>query len=265
MLSIPSSHSWRSTAALRTAGVLFSGILEAVSTQSTSPRLFHAFRFLLRQPCIGLKAYNFPSVAHRSSTRYRPTVIPVHESILYFMARESKDLLGAADPTLAEVEAHSLSLANTVSVPQNDTILLDAENSIRLDFHPNQVQKDIELVHSSGRSKTMQPLLTLPVRSETRHVKVSLLPPRDMNTTRIRIMMTKTPKLFCILADADEDISTSIVEKDARALLPARQREHVSGNLYAWGRMRTTALGGLTAFHSANMTRIGNKKQRIFQ
>ena len=195
----------------------------------------------------------------------RPTVIPVHESNLYFMARELKDLLGAADPTLAEGEAHSLPLANTVTVPQNDTILLDAEHSIRLDFHPNQVQKDIELVHSSGRSKTMQPLLTLPDRSEMRHVNVSLLPPRDMDMTRIRIMMTKAPKLFCTLADANEDISTSIVEKETRALHPARQREHVLGNFYSWGHIRTTALGGLTAFHSANMIQVGNKKQRISQ
>ena len=71
----------------------------------------------------------------------RPTVIPVHESNLYFMARELKDLPGAADPTLAEGEAHSLPLANTVTVPQNEPSFLTQKTVSDLTSIPTRFKK----------------------------------------------------------------------------------------------------------------------------
>ena len=193
----------------------------------------------------------------------RPTVIPVGESVLYSMAQELQDLPPATHSGSAAGEAHPVSLARTMILPQNEIVLLDPRSSTRLDFHPNSVHTDLELVKSDGSFQTVQPLLTLPNRSDIRHINVTLLPSRDMHTKSIRIMMTKSPKLFCNLANADEDTPTAIVEKDTRALFHARKRKCGPGNLHSWESVAPIVSSGSSAFQSVDMTATQRKRPRL--
>ncbi|MCJ1380803.1 hypothetical protein MMC17_003912 [Xylographa soralifera] len=191
----------------------------------------------------------------------QPTVIPIGESVLYRMAQEMQDLPAATHSRSAAGESQAMSLAHTMTLPQNEIMLLDPKSSTRLDFHPNPVHTDIELVKSDGSFQTVQPLLTLPNRSDIQHINITLLPPRDIHTKRMRIMMTKSPKLFCSLADADEDTPTAIVEKDTRALFHARKRRCGPEFLRSWEIVAPVVSNGSSTFQSANMT--GEERKRL--
>ena len=163
-------------------------------------------------------------IVEEYSTR-QPTVIPINESILYKSAQHLQDVPTATNFTTSITDVSEIaSLDGTAALSQNQTSLLDSRSSIRLDFHPNRVQTDIEFVWTNGNIEISQPLLTLPNRPDTRHISVSLLSPRDRDATKIRILISKSPKLFCTLTDAEKDASTLILEKEIRALPPGRKR-----------------------------------------
>ena len=193
----------------------------------------------------------------------RPIVVPVGESVLYSMAQELQDLLAATHSRSGAVEADSVSLARTMTLPQNEIMLLNPRCSTRLDFHPNLAHTDIELVKSDGSFQTVQPLLTLPNQSDIQYVNITLLPPRDMRAKRMRIMMTKSPKLFCNLADADEEMPTAIVEKDTRALFHTRKRKCGLGNSRSWKSVAPIVSNGSSAFQTANTNQTQRKKLRL--
>ena len=161
----------------------------------------------------------------------RPTVIPISESAIYIMAQKLHDLPAESHSRSAAGEAHSVSTAGTMALPVNEVMLLDPKSDTRLEFHPNLAHTNIGLIKRVGSFGVVQPLLTLPNQSDIRHVNIDILPSTDMNATRIRVMITKSPKLFCSLTDADEDTSTAIVEKEIRALSPAIKRKYGMANL----------------------------------
>lgn len=149
----------------------------------------------------------------------QPTVIPIGESILHNITRELLEMPTANYSRSSTNDMRSVSLIDKTYFLQNETVSLDRDSSTRLDFNPNSSHTDIQLVKSYEAFQILQPLLTLPNFSDIRHVNISLLLPRGEHATRIRIMMTKSDKLFCTLAGADEDTPTTIVEKETRALV----------------------------------------------
>ena len=148
-----------------------------------------------------------------------PTIIPVGESTLYRMAQE---LLPEDRSESGVDKRQSMSLAGEMTLSQTKMILHDAQNSTRLHFHPNSTHSDLDLVKISEGIQIVQPLISLPKQPGIQHANISILPASDRNETMIRMIITKSPKLFCSLADADKDTSPVIVGKEAQSLLLAK-------------------------------------------
>ena len=160
-----------------------------------------------------------------------PTIIPVGESTLYRMAQEILPETGFGS---GAGKVQSMSLAGDKTLSQNKMILHDAENITQLDFHPNSTHSDLDLVKISEGFQIVQPLISLPKQPGIQHANISILPASDRNETMIRMIITKSPKLFCSLADADKDTSPVIVGKEAQGLLLAKQRKIGSESLRDW-------------------------------
>ncbi len=160
-----------------------------------------------------------------------PTIIPVGEKALYRMAQEF------LPENRFESGAHkvqSMSLAGEMTLSQNKMILHDAESSTRLDFYPNSLHSDLDLIKISKGFQIVQPLISLPKQPGIQYANTSILPASDRNETMIRIIITKSPKLFYSLGDADNDTLPVIVGKESQSLLLAKQRKLGSGYLGGW-------------------------------
>ena len=176
-----------------------------------------------------------------------PTIIPLGERVLYKMAQELQNHLPESQDELRADNVYSMSLAGETTLPQNKIILHDTENSTQLNFQPNSIHSDIDLVKINDGSRITQPLVSLPKHPGIQHANVSILPTTsdDRNETMIRMIITKSPKMFCSLADPDNnDSSPVIVAKEARALLPARKRKRVSESSHVWESLAMPTLNG---------------------
>ena len=160
-----------------------------------------------------------------------PTILPVGEKALYRMAQE---LLPENRFESGANEVQSMSLAGQMTLSQNKMIHHDAENFTRLDFHPNSIHSDLDLVKISEGFQIVQPLISLPKQPGIQHANTSILPASDKNETMIRMIITKSPKLFCSLADADNDTPPVIVGKKSQVLLLAKQRKLGSESRRVW-------------------------------
>ncbi|MCJ1430987.1 hypothetical protein MMC27_000337 [Xylographa pallens] len=100
-----------------------------------------------------------------------------------------------------------------------------AKKSTQLYFHANSTQRDIELIQRDGETQTVQPLLSLPIYSDTRHLRISLLSSQERNDNKLRVMLDKSAKLYYTIIESGEDVPVAVVEKDLTALLGARKQK----------------------------------------
>ena len=167
----------------------------------------------------------------------RPTVMSIESTMLYQMLNAEQDgnLAGdwvASSPAGGSVMKPASGPPPPPILSHMQLILHDDRSSTRLNFRPNPSQTDIDLVRSDDRGQILQPLLALPVFPDIRHLDVTVAPPRDADETKMRIVLTKSAKLYCTLADGETDMPSAIIEKDTRALLQGMQRRH--GQSQAW-------------------------------
>lgn len=188
----------------------------------------------------------------------RPAVVPVHETLLY-------KSVNANFQTPKKHTIISETLKNrgpiSTSLSQTQVLLHKQGSSTALEYNPGSSQTDLELVRSHNGSQILQTLLTLPSRADARFARINMLSTRRVDDTKLRFVITKTPRLFSEFPCAANETPTAIVEKDTRTLLNSRKRTF-DGTGYLWKAMPPIIKFSNEAFQPQLGDGVSRKKLR---